>query len=85
MTTSGDTRGRTLRRIALRPVHRWGASFAATDLTGANFAGADASRSELQGAIVAADRWDPEQASMVDVPDFEAAENAGPTLDGWRR
>jgi hypothetical protein len=71
----GDTRDRTIRRVAHRLVRRWGTSFVDANLTGADFTGADASRSDLRGAIVDSVRWDPEQTPMVDVPDFDPTTN----------
>ena len=65
----GDPRDVFLREIAHRLTHRWGTSFVDSDLTGADFTGTDASRSDLRGATLDRVRWDPKQMSLVDAPD----------------
>lgn len=64
----GDPRDIYLRRVAHRLTQRWGTSFVDTDLTGVDFNGADASRTDLRGATLDGVRWDPKQASLVDAP-----------------
>jgi len=66
----GDPRDVYLRGIAHGLAHRWGTSFIDADLTGVDFRGTDASRSDLRGATLDAVRWDPKQSSLVDMPDL---------------
>jgi hypothetical protein len=66
---SGDTRDRTLRRIAHRLVGRWGTKFIDADLTGADFTGTDAGRCGVKGAALDGVIWDPKKPLPLDLPD----------------
>lgn len=66
---NGDTRDRTLRRIAHRLVGRWGTKFIDADLTGADFTGTDAGRCGVKGATLDGVIWDPKKPLPLDLPD----------------
>jgi len=65
----GDARDRTLRRWAHRLVGRFGTKFVDADLTGADFAGTDASRCSVRGATLNGVRWDPDKPLPLDLPE----------------
>jgi uncharacterized protein YjbI with pentapeptide repeats len=48
-------------------VRRWGTRFVDADLTGADFTGTDAIRSDARGATVNDVIWDPDHARPLDV------------------
>jgi hypothetical protein len=65
----GDTRDRTLRRVAHRLVGRWGTQFIDADLTGADFTGTNAGRCGVKGATLDGVTWDPKKPLPLDLPD----------------
>jgi hypothetical protein len=63
----GDSRDRTLRRVAHRLVRRWGTRFVDANLTGADFTGVDMSRCDVTGATLDGVQWEPLQVLYVDI------------------
>ena len=63
----GDTRDRTLRRLAHRFIRRWGTQFVDADLTATDFTGADASRCDVRRATLDSVTWDPDYPPPVDL------------------
>ena len=72
----GDPRDRTLRKLSHRLVRRWGTRFVDADLTGADFTGTDAMRSDARGATVDDVIWDPGFARPLDVELADAADSS---------
>ncbi|MGI9623829.1 MAG: pentapeptide repeat-containing protein [Acidimicrobiales bacterium] len=68
----GDTRDRSIRRMANRIVRHWGTRFVRADLTGADFTGTDTGGCDVRGAILVDVKWDPELPLPVDLPDESA-------------